>query len=569
MKQVIFILLLLTFATSSCRKDNVLNEEIIPPSQDQPKVYSEVNIFGRVIDPFNSPISNATVIIEQNEFHTDENGVFIIPKITLANTGSYIQVQKEGFFDGGTTIYANKSSIYNPVIRIAPYQESISFESQQGIEFTSTTGVRINFPSQSFIKNGSSYDGIVKVEYKWLNPANREDMRLMPGDLTGINANNQNVNLKSYGMIAVDLKDVNGNPIELNPSNKATISLPLDNGLLGSAPTNIPLWHFESDLGYWIEEGTGLLDGNRYTAQVSHFSWWNFDLPFPTSLVCLNFKYEDNTPATNLDIRLTDPDLGQISYETGGQNSLCKYFTTGNIIKMELINSCGDIYFSKEIGPFNEGSSEVNITVSPEANTIPVTITGQILDCDGNSIENGYAILDLNQNKYLLNPDPTSFELNIPICQNAPYNLIFKSFDLDKLGSGEDLVVWEGQNSINVDLKACGEILSSFISLHNTLTGEVIHIDDCVAYVNAKETFIKNEFKPDESDYVLLGINGFQTGIFKANLVATFNDPFANFSKEIENATITITSFEEVGGFIRGSGIDGDIEINFVAKRVK
>ena len=59
----------------------------------------------------------------------------------------------------------------------------------------------------------------------------------------------------------------------------ADIVMPVPSEILNSAPATIPLWHFDEDLGSWVEEGQATLVNGEYVGQVSHFSFWNYDVP--------------------------------------------------------------------------------------------------------------------------------------------------------------------------------------------------------------------------------------------------------------------------------------------------
>ncbi|MBK9318869.1 MAG: hypothetical protein IPM91_08665 [Bacteroidetes bacterium] len=80
-------------------------------------------------------------------------------------------------------------------------------------------------------------------------------------------------------MIGAKLFDGSGNELRLKNGVTATLSLPVIPEQLTSAPSSIPLWHFNEVTALWEEEGTAIFNGSNYTGEVSHFSWWNCDAP--------------------------------------------------------------------------------------------------------------------------------------------------------------------------------------------------------------------------------------------------------------------------------------------------
>jgi hypothetical protein len=56
----------------------------------------------------------------------------------------------------------------------------------------------------------------------------------------------------------------------------ATIKIKAPN----NAPSSIPMWHYDEGKAKWIEEGVGKLNEGFYTADVSHFTKWNWDRPY-------------------------------------------------------------------------------------------------------------------------------------------------------------------------------------------------------------------------------------------------------------------------------------------------
>ena len=101
----------------------------------------------------------------------------------------------------------------------------------------------------------------------------------MPGNLTGLTTNNEQKLLQTYGMIAVELEGGAGEKLNLAAGKIATISMPIPASMVASAPATIPLWYFNDTTGVWIEQGTATKQGSNYLGTVSHFSFWNCDVP--------------------------------------------------------------------------------------------------------------------------------------------------------------------------------------------------------------------------------------------------------------------------------------------------
>ena len=108
----------------------------------------------------------------------------------------------------------------------------------------------------------------------------------MPGEFTGVDSGNR-VNLVSYGVIDVTLKDTSGNPLQLASGQTATLEFPLPPNDPGDAL--MPLWSFDTASGDWIREGDATRDAGAgvYRGTVSHFSPWNCDKGRPEAIAGL------------------------------------------------------------------------------------------------------------------------------------------------------------------------------------------------------------------------------------------------------------------------------------------
>ena len=271
-----------------CRKD--IDEEIKQKDIFEPEVtYFPVlnpvraSVLGKVLDELGNVIPDATINLGNSIAKTDDKGRFYFSKIEMNQSGTYIKAQKSGYFDGSHRFFPEMDSENYVTIRLMEKVETGRFDVSNGGTIIGDGGIEISFPTNSikYQFGGNLYSGEVVVFARWINPEDETLGEIMPGNLQGINEREEEVALVTYGMMAVELETPNGQPLQLANDGKATLTFPLPMDLVSSAPNEIPLWYFHEKLGLWIEEGSAVLTGNNYVGQVSHFSFWNCDAPFP------------------------------------------------------------------------------------------------------------------------------------------------------------------------------------------------------------------------------------------------------------------------------------------------
>ena len=94
---------------------------------------------------------------------------------------------------------------------------------------------------------------------------------------------------------------------------------------------------------------------------------------------------------------------------------------------LEIFSDCGEVLHAENIGPFATDVSFGEIQI-PESNII--TISGEILDCNGTLINDGVIILKYD-NQYITRfVDANPFSISTTICGNASQmEIIGGSFD--------------------------------------------------------------------------------------------------------------------------------------------
>jgi len=138
-------------------------------------------------------------------------------------------------------------------------------------------GAKVTFGSNTIIdSNGNLYNGSVSVYAHWYDPTSEDLSLTMPGDLRATDALGNEVQLATFGMLAVELETPDGQPLNISEGNTAELTFPLEE-LADGAPNEIPLWYLDEESGIWKEEGQATKVGNTYVGEVSHFSFWNCD----------------------------------------------------------------------------------------------------------------------------------------------------------------------------------------------------------------------------------------------------------------------------------------------------
>ncbi len=139
----------------------------------------------------------------------------------------------------------------------------------------------LTVPANALVDAGGNlYGGTVTTELTTVDPS--VEVEVMPGDYTSRDAGGVTSPIQSYGALSVTFTGANGEVLDLDAGQVATINIPVAAAELLTAPAATPMFYYDSVNGYWIEEGqairtllaSGLL---VYAGQVSHFTTWNAD----------------------------------------------------------------------------------------------------------------------------------------------------------------------------------------------------------------------------------------------------------------------------------------------------
>lgn len=382
------------FLLNSCHKD-IENEEIISTTVFTAQVVQEINgnILGYVIDENNVPVEGALVQIYSGSTTTNKYGIFTFQNTKLDKNGTYLTVRKAGYFLGSDMVYPEKAETYSSV-KLMKLETGKSLDATKGGSIAITGGGTIDFPANAIVyKDGAAYNGIVNVSAKLLSPTDQSLNALMPGALVGDKKDKTTVVLGTAGMVAVLLQDQQGEELNLAANKKATITIP---ALSQAKPSTILLWSFDESLGRWVEEGIATLVNNNYVAEVSHFSFWNCDAPFPLVHVCGKLVDSEGNAIKNAWVQVDVEGLGTTYGSADSEGVFCGKMPKGKVLTIKISNSigCNSILFTKEVGPF-ENNTQLDPFIIPLSDN-KLILKGKV-ECNGTAVEDGILVVKAQQ----------------------------------------------------------------------------------------------------------------------------------------------------------------------------
>ncbi len=542
-KLILIVFLGLMLAT--CQKE--LSVDLGGPADPgTPPATITASVVGRVTDQHGDPVSGASVKAGTSVATTNINGEFKLTNATFIDKAAYLTVNKAGYFQGSRTFRARQGHKHFVEIQLMPMTEVGSISGTTGGTINLGNGSSISLPANGVVvqSTGAAYTGAVKVSMTWIDPTSKDLFRQMPGDLRGIDASNNETGMETYGMLGVELNGASGEKLQVAAGKKASLKFPLPASLQGTAPATIALWSFNDTTGLWKQEGTATKSGNVYLADVSHFSWWNCDIPITTSaFFSATFVDQAGQPLTGFHViikRLTGAYSGAHGYTDSSG------YVTGRIPANEPLQlivdapyPCYSILHTQNIGPFtvnsnnNLGNISVTITTASLA-----TITGTAVNCAGLPVTSGYVEVHNGYTTHRSNITGGNFSVSFIKC--APGNVTY--YVVDNAASQQSppatIAISSGPTNVGA-VNACG--LSTLEFIDYTYDGTPVSLtkaDSLVAYSTpgAANNFISG--MTSAGDYISFNFHGTAPGTF----------PLAGLSIKVAGGTMQQFSAGQVAG---------------------
>ena len=556
----IFIFIFVLVLLNACRTDEFEENPESNPIPMETTTSVEGNLNGIVIDANLRGIEGAEVYFDGKTVTTDEYGIFRITDALALTTGSLVTIDKPGYYKGYkfTTFEPGKDSH----LKITMVEKEVinSFSSSEEA-IIDVNGAELRLPAGiTTTQDGTPYTGIVNVQAYWYDPTEENTITEMPGDLRGVDANGVAVQLTTYGMMVVELLDDSGAELALNEAMKATLTFPLPQA--ANAPSEIPMWHLNETTGAWEEEGIANRIGNAMVAEVSHFSFWNCDVPF--DLVILSGRVitrPGNTPVAGLQVIVTDNDAMISGYAyTNSQGIFSGLVPAGNDLTLSIF-SCGEIINVSALGNLSSDTDLGDISI--EAGNL-VLLKANLVDCEGETVLDGGGIITTENSLDFVYVNQGTINFLLFPCSD---NNSFQGFD-NTTGEFSEPISFEADNTV-VDLEEVEVCEDEVVERIEFLGGdnqpivlgdaEVTIVDDKVIHIYAE---VPNS-NPAAFYELVVYIEGQEPDPGENNVerwatASPTTTGFATASDDGRPDGLEVITGSQVGDIIRGSHTSGE-----------
>lgn len=556
------VMAILFFA--SCQKEvsgDGSNTVVLPDFET--KVASSVS--GFVTDENDAPVLGASVTAGTGSAITDKYGFFEIKNTQVVKNAAVVTVNKAGYFKGIKTYLAEagKSAFFR--IKMIPKTLAGTVPAATGGNVTLTNGLSISFPANAVVNasTNAAYSGNINVAAHWISPTATDLNLEMPGDLRGISTDGSLKTLTTYGMVAVELTGASGELLQIATGQKATLTMPIPSAILSNAPATIPLWSFDETKGLWKEEGQAVKSGSNYVGDVSHFSFWNCDVPANYVQFNCTVKNSDGIPISQALVKISvvgNPNNAGYGY-TDSSGYVGGAIPANAQLLLEIFPgyNCNTPIYSQN---FSSGTTNISLGVITVNISLGLaTVSGTVTNCTGNPVTNGFIISQINNYYYRYALSNTgSFSFTSVLCNNTA-NAVFIAEDLTSLQQSAPLnqTLVPGANAIG-NLQACGTSIQQFISY--TIDGgapiEFTYPTDSLGHYGNGSTAINTIYgsrnAPTPQSFVNFSFTNAGIGLGSVQTLETFgSSELGTQTSQPSSINVNITEYGAVGEFIAGN----------------
>lgn len=279
-----------------------------------------------------APLVGATVRVGAQVTQTDAQGRYLFEQVTEGS--ARVRVALAGYADGDVPVPVVGGAETDRSIVLAPVHEQVVSAAavHDGVRITGDRGVGLTFGAGTWFlrPDGSAVTGDLTISTATLDDPSRTSAA--PGGMLarlddGVGP------LESFGMVSVTVTDASG--VEVQPNRFVGLEIPLSptaSFVDGDTP---PLFHFDEELGVWVELDTGVVSGGYFHADVPHFSWWNCDDYLETTCITTTVVTPTGDPVPGGSIGGSGVDYMGDSYASlDGDGTFSMLVRTGSLVRL-------------------------------------------------------------------------------------------------------------------------------------------------------------------------------------------------------------------------------------------
>lgn len=228
--------------------------------------------------------------------------------------------------------------------------------------------------------------------------------------------------------------------------------------------------------------------GDFFVGEVSHFSWWNCDVPF--SAVKLSGTVTNSRVGIGglaVSIILAD-EMANLGIEfTGEQGLFCGWIPKDRNLIIQIRNECGQVVYEEMIGSFSEDTELPAITVSTQSTNI-IELCGSVINCDSDPVADGYVVIQHEGGKNFIPVSETGdFCSTVNICDSGTFDIYGIDLTTGLQGTASTFN-FDDSPFNDAELTACDQFVSYF-SFHINNGPETI-IEDFGVSINSADVLV-------------------------------------------------------------------------------
>ncbi len=545
-------LLLIIILLGSCRKDNdatiIIEEQI-----EQPRIYHDATVTGRVIDENGLPLDQAVVTIIDNATSSDNLGEFTMVNVKVNAAGSLLKSTVKGYLPAYAPFFVERNELIDvKVVHRLPKLTKV--ETADSKELTITSKITSKIGNALFeYKDGSIFIGNANISIELI-----EDESIIQNYPIGLSARDKKLmvgKLDANKIVSINAFDQNGDLLKLKYGKSFTVKIE-DSGI-GSL-NSFTLSDLKES---WIESDNAVTNGNLTTLTIDRMDPIVFGTLKTTSTTQAVMLYQNGDVADHQQFTITS-DKSKIVGVTNslGELSIVSSLNTTHVIS--VLDICGnvlmDYIFESKALDRNLGE----ITISGNRTSIKF----DLMNCDLSAYEPadaGIAEITFGDNRYVQQSEGNVFELKLLYCREASNLTIKDGSDVIKTIDIRDFIT--NSNVIDIHkLYLCEDDVAGVIKIGEKM--KVFKKDEFYILIESAGMYNPLTFT-DASDFTLSLNTAGSVGNFQVDDFNSASPDLVACNDSCGSLQMTITVFgPNIGdrsvGHLFGE-LDGKIFIGF------